>query len=188
MATQQHSLSSSQQDTLLQVLHERFARHANRHPQISWSCIETKLKANTHKLWSLYNMDETGGEPDVVAYDKKQDHYIFMDCSTESPIGRRSYCYDQEALDKRKENKPKNNALRVAAEMGIELLNETQYRQLQQLGAFDTNTSSWLLTPPNIRKLGGAIFGDFRYQTIFIYHNGASSYYAARGFRGALRV
>lgn len=150
--------------------------------------MQARLEANTEKLWSLYQMEETGGEPDVVSHDKKTGEFIFYDCAAESPGGRRSLCYDREALDKRKENKPENNALDVAAAMGIALLSEAQYRELQQLGAFDTKTSSWVQTPADIRQLGGALFCDRRYNTVFVYHNGAESYYAARGFRGVLRI
>jgi hypothetical protein len=159
-----------------------------RHQGLAWAQIQTKLEANADKLWSLHEMERTGGEPDAVGYDKKTGEYIFYDCSAESPNGRRSLCYDREALQSRKENKPKNNALDTAAAIGIELLTEEQYRELQKLGNFDTKTSSWVTTPTNIRKLGGALFCDRRYDTVFTYHNGAESYYAARGFRGWLRV
>jgi hypothetical protein len=160
----------------------------NRHPGLAWDQIQAKLEANPEKLWSLSEMERTGGEPDIVGHDKKTGEYIFYDCSSESPKGRRSLCYDREALDGRKENKPKDNAIDVAAAMGIELLTEQQYRELQTLGEFDTKTSSWIKTPSNIRKLGGALFCDRRFDTVFVYHNGAESYYAARAFRGALRV
>nr|WP_315197928.1 DUF4256 domain-containing protein [uncultured Flavobacterium sp.] len=173
---------------LLRILKARFKKNADRHKDLEWKNIQTKLEANSEKLWTLNEMEATGGEPDVVGYDNKTGEYIFFDCSVESPAGRRSYCYDLEALDKRKENKPKNNVLDVASAMGIELLSEDQYRDLQKLGKFDNKTSSWIVTPANIRKLGGAIFADFRYGTVFVYHNGADSYYAARGFRGSLRV
>src|SRR5690606_26551507 len=163
-------------------------RNRNRHTDLDWSRVREKLEANTDKLWSLHEMERTGGEPDIVDYDKNTDEYIFYDCSAESPKGRRSVCYDREALDARKEFKPENNAVGMAADMGIELLTEEQYRKLQKLGPVDTKTSSWLVTPPEIRKLGGALFGDFRYNTVFIYHNGVQSYYAARGFRGSVRV
>jgi hypothetical protein len=160
----------------------------NRHKGLEWAQVQTKLEADTEKLWSLGEMERTGGEPDVVGYDKKRGDYIFYDCSAESPKGRRSVCYDAEALESRKEHKPKHSALGMASEMGIELLSEEQYRQLQQLGEFDTKTSSWVKTPSEIRKLGGALFCDRRYGHVFVYHNGAESYYAARGFRGSLRV
>lgn len=159
-----------------------------RHPNIDWENVQTKLEANPVKLWSLHEMERTEGEPDVVAYNHEMDTYTFMDCSPESPKGRRSICYDQEALDARKKNKPEDSAMNMAASMGIELLTEVEYRSLQQLGKFDLKTSSWVLTPPDIRKLGGAIFCDRRYETVFMYHNGADSYYGARGFRGSLTV
>ena len=159
-----------------------------RHKGLEWATVQVKLEADTGKLWSLSEMERTGGEPDVVGYDKKIGEYIFVDCSPESPGDRRSFCYDREALDSRKEHKPKNNALDMAAAMGVELLTEEHYRELQQLGAFDTKTSSWIQSPTEIRKLGGALFADRRYDTVFVYHNGAESYYAARGFRGSLRV
>lgn len=181
-------LSSTQQDELLATLKSRFEKNKDRHKGLDWQKIESKLKSAPAKLWSLNEMEESGGEPDVVGYDKKSDEYIFYDCSPESPKGRRSVCYDNEALESRKTHKPKNSALAMAADMGTEILTEEQYRELQQFGEFDTKTSSWLKTPANIRKLGGAIFGDFRFGTVFIYHNGAESYYGARGFRGCLRV
>jgi len=181
-------LSKEQQGELLKTLKTRFEKNMNRHKGIEWTKVEAKLKANPQKLWSLNEMERTGGEPDVVGHDKKTDEYIFYDCSAESPNGRRSVCYDREALESRKENKPKNSAMDMAADMGIEILTEEQYRELQKLGKFDTKTSSWLKTPYEIRKLGGAIFGDWRYGNVFVYHNGADSYYAARGFRGLLRV
>ena len=181
-------LLQEKSNELLQILQTRFEKNSDRHKGIEWKSIQSKLEAYPEKLWSLNEMEATGGEPDVVGYDSKTDEYIFFDCSIESPAGRRSYCYDREALDKRKENKPKNNAVEAATAMGIELLSEDQYRDLQKLGKFDTKTSSWITTPADIRKLGGAIFADFRYGTVFVYHNGADSYYAARGFRGALRV
>lgn len=181
-------LHPEQQEEFLQLLKKRFEENMNRHEHIEWTIIEQKLEETTQKLWSLYEMEKTGGEPDVVGYDKATDQYIFYDCSPESPKGRRSVCYDQQALDSRKNNKPENSAIRMATEMGIEILTEAQYRELQQLGHFDLKTSSWLETPLEIRKLGGAIFGDRRYDTVFVYHNGADSYYAARGFRGVLRV
>ncbi|QTE35665.1 DUF4256 domain-containing protein [Mucilaginibacter gossypii] len=181
-------LSPEQQKELIGILKTRFEKNMNRHTGIEWAGVQAKLEADTEKLSSLNEMEITGGEPDVVAYDKNTDEYIFFDCAAESPKGRRSVCYDHEALEARKEHKPGNSAVEMAKDMGIELLNEEQYRELQKLGTFDTKTSSWIKTPANIRRLGGAIFADFRYGTIFIYHNGAESYYAARGFRGALRV
>lgn len=173
---------------MLSTLQKRFLEHMHRHTDLDWQKIHHKLEGNPKKLAVLQKMEETGGEPDVVDFDEKSGEYIFFDCAAESPKERRSFCYDRDALEKRKENKPKNNALDKAAEMGIEILSEEDYRYLQTLGSFDTKTSSWLKTPENIRKLGGAIFGDFRYGTVFIYHNGAESYYAARGFRGKLKV
>ena len=181
-------LSTEQREELLDILKARFEKNMNRHKGLEWTQVQAKLEANGEKLWSLNKMEQTGGEPDVVDYDKKTGEYIFYDCSAESPKGRRSFCYDREALDSRKEHKPENNAVDAAAAMGIELLTEEQYRQLQQLGKFDTKTSSWIKTPSNIRKLGGAVFCDRRYDHVFLYHNGAESYYAARGFRGSLRV
>jgi hypothetical protein len=181
-------LSPIQSEELLRVLKDRFEKNMARHEGITWTDVHAKLKANAEKLWSLNEMESTGGEPDVVSQDKATGTYLFCDCSAESPGGRRSLCYDGEALLSRKEHKPKNSALDLCNEMGIELLTEEQYRELQKVGKFDTKTSSWLKTPPEIRKLGGAIFGDFRYGQVFIYHNGAESYYAARGFRGALTV
>ena len=181
-------LSSSESEELLKILKERFEKNANRHEGIEWNKVQAKLDANPEKLWSLNEMERTGGEPDVVNYDKNTGEYIFYDCSAESPKERRSLCYDRQALDARKENKPKNSVIDVAADMGIALLSEEQYRELQKLGKFDTKTSSWIETPAEIRKLGGAIFADFRYGNVFVYHNGAESYYAARGFRGALKI
>ncbi len=181
-------LSSKQREELLNTLKARFDKSGNRHKGIEWANVEAKLKANEAKLWSLHQMETTGGEPDVIGFDKKSGEYIFFDCSPESPAGRRSVCYDHQALESRKEHKPKNSAAGMAAEIGIELLNEEQYRELQTLGTFDAKTSSWITTPSPIRKLGGAIFADYRYGQIFVYHNGAESYYAARGFRGYLRV
>ena len=181
-------LSSKQRGELIKTLKARFEKNLNRHNGLEWANIESKLESNTKKLWSLNEMERTGGEPDVVGHDKKTGEYIFYDCSAESPNGRRSLCYDREALESRKENKPKNNAIDMAASMGIELLTEEQYREMQKLGNFDTKTSSWVKTPSDIRKLGGAIFCDRRYDTVFVYHNGAESYYAARGFRGSLKV
>jgi len=188
-------LSPEQREELLSALKARFEKNMNRHKGLEWAKVHAKLAANTEKLWSLNEMERTGGEPDVVGHDKKTTatagqagEYIFYDCSAESPNGRRSVCYDREALESRKEHKPKNNALDMAAGMGIELLTQEQYRDLQKLGHFDTKTSSWVKTPSDIRKLGGAIFADYRYGNVFVYHNGAESYYAARGFRGSLRV
>jgi hypothetical protein len=181
-------LSSEQTVELLKKLKGRFEKNANRHKSLQWAEVQAKLEANPQKLWSLYAMEETGGEPDVVAYDKKTGEFIFFDCSPESPKDRRSICYDHEALEKRKEHKPADSAVNMAADMGIELLTEEQYRELQQLGNFDTKTSSWIKTPAAIRKLGGALFCDRRYDHVFVYHNGAESYYAARGFRSSLRV
>lgn len=182
------SLSPADQDSLLKTLKARFEKNSNRHKSLEWTAVQAKLEAHPDKLWSLNEMEKTGGEPDVVSHDKKTGEFIFFDCSAESPSGRRSLCYDRKALDSRKEHKPKNSVLDMAAAMGIELLNEEQYRELQSLGHFDTKTSSWIETPPAIRKLGGALFADFRYDTVFVYHNGADSYYAARGFRGSLIV
>jgi Protein of unknown function (DUF4256) len=181
-------LSPEQNKELISVLKERFEKNMSRHQGIEWAKVQAKLEASPEKLWSLDDMEVTGGEPDIVSFDAKTGEYIFYDSSAETPKGRRSLCYDRKALDARKENKPANNVMDMAAKMGIELLTEEQYRELQQLGNFDTKTSSWIVTPDNIRKLGGALFGDFRYGTVFIYHNGADSYYAARGFRGSLRV
>jgi len=181
-------LSSAEREELLGVLKARFQKNMNRHKGIEWAKVEAKLEANAEKLWSLNEMERTGGEPDVVGHDKKTGEYIFCDCSEQSPKGRRSVCYDWEALDSRKENKPANNAMDMVAAMGMELLTEEQYRELQKLGDFDTKTSSWVQTPSNIRKLGGALFCDRRFDTVFVYHNGAESYYAARGFRGSLRI
>jgi Protein of unknown function (DUF4256) len=181
-------LSPKQREELLRVLKARFEKNLNRHKGLEWTKIQAKLEANTEKLWSLNEMERTGGEPDVVGHDIKTREYIFYDCSVESPKGRRSVCYDHEALESRKEHKPENNAMDMAAAMGIVLLMEEQYRELQKLGNFDTKTSSWIITPSDIRKLGGALFCDRRYDTVFVYHNGAESYYAARGFRGSLRV
>lgn len=181
-------LPAGQLDELLRTLKARFEKNMHRHKGIEWAKVQAKLEANAEKLWSLSEMERTGGEPDVVGYDKKTGEYIFYDCSAETPKGRRSVCYDYEALQSRKEHKPENSAIDMAAAMGIEILTEEQYRALQQLGEFDTKTSSWIITPLEIRELDGALFGDRRYNTVFVYHNGASSYYAARGFRGSLRV
>ena len=181
-------LTPEQQEELLKILKVRFEKNMNRHKDMDWIKVQKKLELNREKLWSLNEMELTGGEPDVVGFDKNTGEFIFYDCSAESPKGRRSLCYDREALDSRKEFKPKNSAVDLATEMGIELLNEEQYRELQKLGKFDTKTSSWIKTPVEIRKLGGAVFCDFRYNTTFLYHNGAESYYAARGFRGVLKV
>lgn len=181
-------LSSEQREELLAVLKARFEKNTNRHKDLEWAKVQAKLEANPEKLWSLDDMEITGGEPDVVGYDKKSDEYIFYDCSAESPKGRRSICYDREALEARKAHKPENTAMDMAADMGIELLTEEQYRELQQIGKFDLKTSSWVKTPADIRKRGGAFFCDRRYDMVFLYHNGADSYYAARGFRGVLRV
>lgn len=173
---------------LLVTLKARFEKNKKRHKGLEWSEVQARLEANSDKLWSLHQMEETGGEPDVVGQDKKTGEYVFSDCSAESPKGRRSVCYDREALESRKEHKPENNAMDMAADMGIELLTEEQYRELQQLGEFDIKTSSWIATPDAIRKLGGALFCDRRYDTVFTYHNGAQSYYSARAFRGCLKV
>ena len=181
-------LSSEQREELLKTLKIRFEKNMHRHKGLEWTKVQAKLEANTDKLWSLNEMEETGGEPDVVGHDKKTGEYIFYDCSAETPKGRRNVCYDYEALQSRKEHKPENNAIDMAAAIGIELLTEEQYRELQQLGNFDTKTSSWVKTPDDIRELGGALFADYRYGHVFLYHNGASSYYGVRGFRGSLRV
>lgn len=181
-------LSPSQQEELLKVLKARFEKNMKRHTGIEWAKVQAKLEANPAKLWSLDMMEETGGEPDVVGYDKKANEYIFFDCSAESPSGRRSFCYDRDAWESRKEHKPENNVIDMATDMGIELLTEEQYRELQQLGNFDLKTSSWIKTPTEMRKLGGALFCDRRFNHVFTYHNGVQSYYAARGFRGSLRV
>jgi hypothetical protein len=182
------ALSSGQREELFRALKARFEKNMHRHQGLEWAQVQAKLEADAEKLWSLSEMERTGGEPDVVGHDKKTGEYIFYDCSAESPKDRRSLCYDREALESRKENKPANNAMDVACAMGTELLTEEQYRALQKLGNFDTKTSSWVQTPSAIRKLGGALFCDRRYDTVFVYHNGAESYYAARGFRGLLRV
>ena len=182
------TLSRKEREELLGVLKARFEKNMNRHQGLEWATVQMKLEGNADKLWSLHEMERTGGEPDVVGQDSEAGHYIFCDCSAESPQGRRSVCYDREALEARKEHKPKDSAVDMAAAMGIEILAEDQYRALQALGNFDTRTSSWVKTPPEIRKLGGALFCDRRYQHVFVYHNGAESYYAARGFRGSLTV
>src|SRR5688572_28643489 len=187
-STQKKKLPPQEREELLRALKARFEKNMNRHKGLEWAKVQARLEGNTEKLWSLHEMERTAGEPDVVGHDKKTGEYIFYDCSAESPKGRRSLCYDREALDDRKEFKPENSAMDMAAGMGIELLTEEQYRELQKLGNFDTKTSSWIVTPADIRKLGGALFGDRRYDTVFLYHNGAESYYAARGFRGSLRV
>jgi hypothetical protein len=188
MKSSKKNLSPEQREELLKALKARFEKNLKRHKNLEWAKVQTKLEANAEKLWSLNEMERTGGEPDVVAFDKKTGEYIFYDCSAESPQGRRSFCYDREALESRKEHKPKNSAIDLAGTMGIDLLTEAEYRELQKLGNFDTKTSSWVKTPADIRKLGGALFCDRRYNTVFVYHNGAESYYAARGFRGALRI
>ncbi|RYF86384.1 MAG: DUF4256 domain-containing protein [Chitinophagaceae bacterium] len=182
------NLLPAEQTELLQTLKARFEKNMNRHRNLAWADIQARLEGNPDKLWSLSQMEKTGGEPDVVGQDKKTGSYIFFDCAAESPKDRRSFCYDNEALEARKENKPKDSAMNVARAMGIELLSEEQYRQLQTLGSFDTKTSSWIQTPPEIRKLGGALFCDRRYNHVFLYHNGAESYYAARGFRGCISI
>ncbi len=184
----QNQLSTAQQQELISILKKRFEKNMNHHEGLAWAKVQAKLETSPKKLWILNEMEVTGGEPDVVGYDKATNEFIFYDCAAESPKGRRSICYDQEALDSRKEHKPKHSAIGMAAEMGIALLTEEQYHKLQELGTFDTKTSSWLATPPQVRKLGGAIFGDWRFGRVFVYHNGAESYYGARGFRGSLRV
>ena len=181
-------LTPDQREELLSALKDRFAKNMNRHKGLEWAQVQARLEGKTEKLWSLSEMERTGGEPDVVGFDKKTGEYKFYDCSAESPKDRRSLCYDREALESRKEHKPKNSAVEIAANIGVEILTEEQYRELQKLGEFDLKTSSWISTPPDIRKRGGALFCDRRYDTVFVYHNGAESYYAARGFRGCLRV
>lgn len=188
MKSNKNQIPPQQQEELFRTLRARFDENTKRHKNLEWDEVRERLEKNREKMWSLSEMERTGGEPDVVGHDKETGEYIFYDCSPESPTGRRSVCYDREGLESRKEHKPKNSAAEMATALGIELLTEEQYRELQELGEFDTKTSSWLKTPAGIRKLGGAIFGDFRYGKVFIYHNGAQSYYAARGFRGMLRV
>jgi len=188
MKSNKKQLSADQQQELLKVLKTRFEKNMNRHKDLKWDDVQARLESKPAKLWSLDEMELTGGEPDVVGHDNKTGEYIFYDCCAESPKGRRSICYDPEALKSRKEHRPKNSAIGMAAEMGIEILSEQEYKELQQLGEFDTKTSSWIQTPSDIRKLGGAIFCDRRFNHVFVYHNGAESYYAARGFRGSLRV
>lgn len=188
MKTNKKQLSADQQQELLKVLKTRFNKNMNRHKDLKWDDVEARLEAKPEKLWSLDEMELTGGEPDVVSQDKKTGEYIFMDCAPESPSGRRSICFDPEALESRKKHKPAHSALGMAAEMGIEILSEKEYKELQQLGEFDTKTSSWIQTPSDIRKLGGALFCDRRFNHVFVYHNGAESYYGARGFRGSLKV
>ena len=188
MKSNKKNLSSSHRKELLSTLKTRFEKNMNRHKGVEWANVKAKLESNDEKLWSLNEMERTGGEPDVVGYDKKTAEYIFYDCSAESPRGRRSICYDHEALEARKEHKPADSAINMATTMGIEILTEEQYRELQKLGDFDTKTSSWIITPDDIRKLGGALFVDYRYGNVFVYHNGAESYYAARGFRGSVRI
>lgn len=181
-------LSLELSNILIKILKVRFEQNMQRHTDVDWLKVKSKLEANPEKLWSLNEMERTGGEPDVIGYDKDTDEYLFFDCSKETPIGRRGLCYDREALNSRKENKPDSSAVDLAVEIGIEIMSEDQYYKLQSLGNFDTKTSSWLKTPDSVRKLGGALFGDFRYGRVFVYHNGAQSYYSVRGFRGMLRV
>ena len=188
MKSNKKELSEEERSGLLNTLKTRFEKNKNRHNDLEWTKIQAKLEANTSKLWSLNEMERTGGEPDIVAYDKGTDEYIFYDCAAESPKERRSICYDHKALESRKEHKPLDSAVNMASEMGVELLTAQQYQELQKLGNFDSKTSSWIATPSDIRELGGALFSDFRYGTVFVYHNGAESYYAARGFRGSLKV
>ena len=188
MSNLKKELSPEQRKAILLTLQARFEKNMNRHKDLEWVKVKVKLEANTEKLWSLNEMERTGGEPDIVGHDKKTGEYVFYDCSTESPKGRRSVCYDREGQESREEHKPENNAIDMAAAMGIQLLTQEQYRELQNLGIFDTKTSSWVKTPHDIRKLGGALFADFRYGHVFVYHNGAQSYYGVRAFRGSLRV
>lgn len=186
--TQTQELSPAQTQELLRTLQGRFAQHPGRHPGLDWAAVQARLEANPAKLWSLHEMERTGGEPDVVGQDEQTGEYLLVDCAAESPAGRRSLCYDLAAWEARKEHRPADNAVDLAARLGVELLTEEQYRHLQQLGRFDAKTSSWISTPAAVRQLGGALFADYRYGRVFVYHNGASSYYAARGFRGLLRV
>lgn len=186
--TNKKQLTAPAAAALLKLLKTRFEKHSSRHKGIEWAKVQAKLEGNAEKLWSLNEMEYTGGEPDIVGYDKKTGEYIFYDCAAESPKGRRSICYDREGRESRKEHRPENNAVDMAAEMGVELLTEEEYRHLQTLGNFDTKTSSWIKTPDDVREMGGAIFGDFRFGRVFIYHNGAQSYYGVRGFRGSLKV
>ena len=188
MNSKKEELSPEQREELLRVLKARFEKYMNRHEGLEWAKVRAKLEANSERLWSLHEMERTGGEPDVVGYDKQTGEYVFCDCSAQSPEGRRNVCYDREALESRKKYKPENSAIDMAASMGIELLTEEEYRELQNLGEFDTKTSSWVKTPADIRRLGGALFCDRRYDHVFVYHNGAESYYGSRGFRGWLRV
>lgn len=188
MANKKKNLSTQERTAFLEALEIRFANNMNRHKGLNWSLVKARLEANTEKLWSLSEMERTGGEPDAIGFDEATGECIFCDCSPESPLGRRSLCYDREGWESRKEARPENTALDMAEEMGIEILTEEQYRHLQELGTFDAKTSSWLKTPSTVRTLGGAIFGDFRFGRVFIYHNGAQSYYAGRGFRGTLKV
>jgi len=181
-------LTIAMRDKLLKTLKLRFDLNMERHKDIEWKIVENRLVTDTQKLWSLNELERTGGEPDIISYDENSDEYLFYDCSAESPIGRRNLCYDREAQEARKKNKPENNVVDMAAAMGVDVLTEKQYRELQKQGVFDTKTSSWVKTPPKIRRLGGAVFCDRRYDTVFVYHNGAETYYAARGFRGLLRV
>lgn len=187
MDKEKMKLSPQQFEEILAILKSRFEENKERHKEIQWPKLQAKLETNHAKMWSLHEMEQTGGEPDVIGHDKKTDVYIFVDCSSESPQGRRNVCYDSEAMESRKKNKPQNNAIDMAAAIGIEILTESQYKELQNIGNFDTKTSSWVKTPDKIRKLGGALFCDRRYDTVFVYHNGAESYYASRGFRGMLR-
>ena len=188
MSNKNMKLSAGERDGILKILKARFEKNMSRHKGLEWANVQAKLEASPGKLWSLSEMEDSGGEPDVIGHDKKTGEFIFYDCSAETPKGRRSICYDHEALESRKEHKPGNSAVEMAADMGVELLTEQEYRELQQLGHFDAKTSSWVKTPAAIRKLGGAIFCDYRFGTVFVYHNGAESYYAGRGFRGSLRV
>lgn len=188
MNSNKKTLSQAQQNDLLEILRSRFEKNKSRHKELFWQSIQQKLEANSEKIWSLYEMEISGGEPDIIEHNAQRAEFVFYDCSVESPIGRRNLCYDEEALKTRKENKPISSALKMAEWMGVEILREEEYRRLQKLGKFDTKTSSWIKTPSEIRRLGGALFGDNRYQHVFTYHNGASSYYSSRGFRALLRV